>query len=238
MDKRIVLLHGWGGSPEKLEPLKEELEKKGWKTRNLRFPGLTLPAPKEVWGVQEYADYIEGQVPKLWKDYGYIVFGHSFGGRVATKMALGKSQGLKGIVLCALGGISRVNPVKRIFFWAMAKVGKVLMVYLPWAFAYRHILYRLARQHDYEKAEGIMKDVFRKVVGEILMPQLPGVQIPVLILWDKMDRVVSYRDGQKAKMLIKKAKMVLFKNMGGHKLPYFHPKEVAQEVEKWWQHLN
>jgi pimeloyl-ACP methyl ester carboxylesterase len=238
MDKRIVLLHGWGGSPEKLEPLKDELGKKGWKTMNLRFPGLTSPAPKEVWGLQEYADYIEAKVPKIWKKYGYFVFGHSFGGRVAIKMALSKHQGLNGIVLCAPGGISRSNFIKRTFFMTMAKVGKVLLVYLPWASVYRNLLYKLARQHDYERAGGIMKDVFKKVVGEILMPQLSEIQVPALILWDKYDRVVPYQDGNKAKKLIKNAIIILFNNIGGHKLPYFHPKEVAQEVEKWWQHIN
>lgn len=238
MEKRIVLLHGWGGSSEKLEPLVEELKTKGWKTINLSFPGLTLPAPKEIWGVLDYANYIEEQIPNIWKNNGYFVFGHSFGGRVAIKMALSKPHGLRGIILCAPGGLSRSNIIKRVFFNTLAKIGNLLTVHLPWASGYRQLLYRLARQHDYEKAEGIMRDVFRKVVGEILMPQLSGIQMPTLILWDKYDKVVPYQDGNRAKKLIKDAKIVLFNNMGGHKLPYFHPKEVVQEVEKWQQYIN
>ena len=239
MKKRIILLHGWGGGPEKLEPLAKALWECGWMVRNLTFPGLSgWPAPGEVWGGGEYADDVVRRIPEEWKKGGYVIFGHSFGGRVAIKMAVRRELGLRAIVLCAPGGLSRANLVKRTVFWLMAKAGKAFVVYMPLAEKYKRFLYRLARQHDYERAEGIMRDIFRKVVGELLMPQVEKIVLPTLILWDRSDRVVPYQDGERARVRIKKLKLVLFNRRGGHKLPYFFPEEVAKEIEKWYGHLK
>jgi len=227
------LLHGWGGSSEKLRPLSDCLRKAGWEVLNLGFPGLSLPEPTEVWGVNDYANYVSGKLPVKWRKEGYFIFGHSFGGRVAIKMAVQQFEGLKGTVLCAPGGLSRANAVKRAVFWLMAKMGKALVIYMPLVEKYKRFLYRLARQHDYEKAEGIMRDVFRKVVGELLMPQVDKIRLPTLILWDRSDRVVPYQDGERARLKIKKSKLVLFNHRGGHKMPYFFPEEVVEEIEKW-----
>ena len=214
-------MHGWEARAGKLEPLAEELRKLGWKVENLELPGFGLPAPKQVWGVGEYADWVKAKGGGKW-----VVFGHTFGGRVAIKLAARGAVG--GVVLCAPGGLSRPGRTKRALFRVLVKVGRALGLE-----RYKAILYKLAREHDYEKTLEIMREVFKKVVEEDLNPLTGEIKVPTLVLWGKQDRVVPYTDGQK----FKRAKLVLFEDQG-HKLPYELPGEVAAEIDKWSTHLN
>ncbi len=220
MEKRIVLLHGWEARAGKLEPLAGELRKLGWKVKNLEMPGFGLPAPKTVWGVGEYADWVKEKVGG-----DCVVFGHSFGGRVAIKMAARGT--VKRVVLCAPGGLSRPDGMKRMLFGALAKVGKTLGLE-----KYKAILYKLAREHDYEKTSGTMREVFKKVVDEDLNPLVGEINVPTLVLWGKQDRVVPYTDAQK----FIQAKVVLIENQG-HRLPYELPERVAREINIWMKSL-
>ncbi len=223
MEKKIVLLHGWGARADKLEALGSELERLGWETLDLDMPGFGLPAPKFAWGLDEYADWVKREAHKKWKEY--IVFGHSFGGRIAIKMAI--SGELRGVVLCAPGGLSRPNGIKRLVFGFLARLGRFLGLV-----QYKWILYKLAREHDYEKTSGVMREVFRKIVEEDLNPLSEKINVPTLVLWGKQDRVVPYTDGQK----FKQAKLVLFEGQG-HKLPYELPERVAREIDVWFSSL-
>lgn len=221
MEKRIVLLHGWETKTKKLEPLVWELGKLGWKTVNLEMPGFGLPAPKSAWGVKEYADWVEKKIG----DQNCVVFGYSFGGRIAIKLAARGT--IKGVVLCAPGGLSRPNAGKRMLFRILAKVGKIFDLE-----RYRAILYKLAREHDYERTEGIMREIFKKVVGEDLRPDVKKIKIPTLVLWGKKDRIVPVNDGEWIKEQVK-AELVLFEDQG-HKLPYELPEKVAKETDVWF----
>ena len=220
MEKRIVLLHGWEARAGKLEPLADKLRKLGWKVENLELPGFGLPAPKTVWGVGDYADWIKEKAGGE-----CVVFGHSFGGRVAIKLAA--RGAIKGVVLCAPGGLSRPGRIKRVLFGMLAKMGRAFGLE-----KYKTVLYKLAREHDYERTSGIMREVFKKVVEEDLNPLVGEIKVPTLVLWGKQDRVVPYIDGQK----FKQAKLVLLDGQG-HRLPYELPEEVAKEIDIWTESL-
>lgn len=223
MEKRIVLLHGWEARAGKLEPLAEELKKLGWKVENFELPGFGLPAPKQVWGVGEYADWVTKKMGG-----GYVVFGHSFGGRVAIKLAA--RGAVRGAVLCAPGGLSRLNGMKRGLFGVLAKVGKIIGLD-----KYKAVLYKLAREHDYERANGIMREIFKKVVDEDLRPEVLKIKIPALVLWGKEDKMVPVSDGEWVKEQIG-VKLVLFDGQG-HRLPYELPGKAAKEIDIWTESL-
>lgn len=219
----MALLHGWEARAAKLEPLARELQRLGWKVINLEMPGFGLPAPEFAWGVSEYADWVEKKM-----EGSCVVFGHSFGGRVAIKLAA--RGAVKGVVLCASGGLSRPNVMKRLLFGMLASVGKTLGLE-----RYRAILYKLVREHDYERAEGIMRDVFKRVVEEDLRSEARKIKVPTLVLWGKEDKMVPVSDGEWVKEQMG-AKLVLFEGQG-HKLPYELPEKVAKEIDVWFGSL-
>ena len=234
MQKNIVLLHGWGAETKKLEPLKEELETLGWDVFLPKIPGFENPPPDKVWGIEEYSDYVYKEIKTRFLNQKFFLFGHSFGGSTVIKLASRNPVDLVGIVLCAPGGISRGKFLKRILFTTLAKTGKVLLIIPGLAGEFKKLLYKAAREHDYEKTEGIMRDVFKKVVSEDLKPALKKISVPTLILWGENDKMTPISGASLVGQSIKQSKIRLFKEEG-HRLPYNKPRVLAREIDKWFQ---
>lgn len=233
----IVLVHGWGARTGKLDILKGELSKIGWKVLVPKLPGFELKNPKSVWGVTEYAEYVLREADKFFEGKSYFVFGHSFGGRIAIKIGSQRQKDISGIILCSSAGISRGNYFKRFIFLALSKFGQFFTP-TPWIFKFwKSLLYKLAREHDYENAEGIMKDVFKKVVAEDLKGEVAKIKVPTLILWGRQDRMTPVSDAFYIKRVLPEAKLVFFENEG-HRLPYNKPKEIAGEIDRWYKSLK
>ena len=230
--KRIVLLHGWGAETKKLEHLKKELEKLGWQVLLPKLAGFEKPAPKDVWGIKEFSDYVYEEIRRNFGNSTYYVFGHSFGGGIAIKLAVSSPGNLEALILCASRGISRSKTLKRLVFSMLAKTGKVLLITPQLAQGFRKLLYKAAREHDYEKTQGVMKDVFKKVIAEDLKPLLPKIKVPTLILWGEEDKMTPVKDAYFIKSVLPESKLVTYKNQG-HRLPYEKPKELAKEINLW-----
>lgn len=230
-NKNIILLHGWGASTAKLEPLGQALRKNKWHVLIPQLPGFDAPEPEGVWGVDKYAEYVSLWAAKAFGEEKYFVFGHSFGGRIATNMAF-SSKGVEGIILCATGGISRPNKLKRAVFFIFAKVGKVFLFFAPLANFWRKVIYKVSREHDYEKASPKMKQIFQRVVRENLMPLIPKIKKPIFILWGWHDRVTPVSDAYTICSVAQNFKMFIFPDQG-HRLPYELPQQVAEKIQQW-----
>ena len=228
----IVLLHGWGASKERLFPLGKALTEIGFRVLIPDLPGFGKSSlPSRPWGVGEYADFISKVIDKFYGKKKVYLFGHSFGGRVAIKIASRYPKKIAGIALCGSAGISRGNFFKRIFFLILAKTGKQIF---PQSERPRRLIYRLAREHDYEKTRGVMRETFKLVISEDLNPLLPKIKIPTLILWGTEDKMTPVTDGFILEKTIPKAKLVLFEGKG-HQLPYEKVKKIARVVNSWSQ---
>lgn len=233
MDKKnIVLIHGWGASTNKLKPLKKELAKLNWNVYIPKLPGFELKEPISLWGSDEYSDYIYKKSNNHFHSSNYVIFGHSFGGGLAIKLAAKNKKGVKGIVLCATRGISRGKLVKRILFYILAKCGKLLMLFPPLAKYFRKFLYKLAGEHDYEKTKGNMRDIFKKIISEDLKKYLPKINIPVLVLWGKDDGVTPLKDAKYIKRRVKLSSLVVYDKQK-HSLPYYKTKDIAKDIDIW-----
>ena len=237
IDKRIVLLHGWGASIEKLTPLGKELEKLGWKVFIPKLPGFDCPSPKQAWGTKEYAQYVLAKSQEFFDKKKFFLFGHSFGGKTTAKLAIIDNQSLLGIILCASSGFSRANPFKRVIFRILAKVGKVLFIIPPIAKISRKLLYKIVREHDYEKTQGTMRETFKRIIEENLKIVVNKIKIPVLLLWGKQDKMTPVKGAHYIKKVLSKARLVIF-NKEGHQLPYNKPKNIAKTINQWSQDLN
>jgi pimeloyl-ACP methyl ester carboxylesterase len=235
--KNIVLLHGWGASAEKLKPLRLELQKLGWKVCVIKLPGFDLKPPKEIWGLGNYCDFVLNGAKKKWKNEKFYIFGHSFGGRIAIKTSLLHPKSLDGLILCASGGISRGNVVKRLTFFVLAKIGKIFIIFPRFADFWKRIIYKAAREHDYEKADGVMRQVFKKVISENLKPVLSEISVPTLVIWGDEDAMTPIKDAYFITKNIRGSKLKVYKKQG-HKVAYFKAAQIAQEIEKWMQSLN
>ncbi len=236
--KNIVLIHGWGASVEKLMALKANLQKLGWSVYLPELPGFDAKAPKTPWKLNDYVSFVYKEANSIFKN-GYFVFGHSFGGRVAIRMATQELKQVRGIILCAAGGITRSAGIRRLFFLVLAKVGRLFMVIPPLASAFKDLLYKLAREKDYYKTSGVMRVTFRNIVGEPVGGEVSAISKPTLVLWGKMDKMTPLADAYKliGKLKKKLVKSVFFDKYG-HTLPYDNSLQVAQEIDTWYKLLT
>lgn len=234
--KNIILLHGWGANTKKLGPLKTELEKRGWHVLLPKLAGFENPPPDKVWGIQEYSDYVYEEAKREFGHENFFAFGHSFGGGIAIKLANKGIYNLSGVILCATRGVSRGKLLKRFLFSVLAKSGKVFILVPELASSFRRLLYKAAREHDYEKTEGIMKEIFRKVISEDLKPALKKIRIPTLILWGKLDRITPLKDAQFIKSVVDGSTLTIFPQEG-HRLPYNKPRLISKKIDIWFTKL-
>lgn len=230
----IYLLHGWGSSKEKLLPLGKALARGGWQVVIPDWPGFGSSAePSKPWGVQDYANFFRKFHDQLSPGSKIVYFGHSFGGRVALKLGAGNSREISGFVLCGSAGLSRGRLFKRVLFGLSAKIGRRLFGDCS---LFRRLLYKIAREHDYEKSSSLMKETFKRVVGENLRPCLAKIRQPVLILWGSDDRETRLKDAHVIVREVTGSKLKVFKGRG-HLLPYREPEKVAAAVTDWGKNL-
>lgn len=234
--KNIIILHGWGADCKKLDPLVKQLNSLKWNVFFPELPGFGDVTLSKIFNLEDYADYVKYEAKKHFGNRNYFIFGHSFGGRIAVKTSVENNK-LSGLILCGSGGFSRGNLIKRFIFIIFAKVGKMLFIYRPLGLFFKKLLYKSAREHDYEKTSGFLKTTFRNVISENLRVFVEKITIPTLIFWGVEDKMTPYKDALYIKCNILNTKLISYENEG-HSLPYSRPKELAVEIEKWYQSLR
>ncbi len=184
---RIVLLHGWGQPGASLLPLVTTLQR-DFEIFALDTPGNGVaPLPLENWGITDYVALVESWLATLAEKPTLFVC-HSFGARLAMRIAATQPDYLKGIVVVGGHGLKPIRPLlKQIKVWSLVRITKTL-----------GLLDRLAQtglkakwaarigSADYKNA-GAFRRVFVRIVADDVAPLLPRVQVPVLLLYGEYD---------------------------------------------------
>ena len=93
--KPFLILHGWGSNCERWAPVAELISQKGFKVVVVDLPGFgkssALPMP---WDTNKYINWIEQFIKEIGLSDFYIL-GHSFGGALASKIAVKHAQDVK-----------------------------------------------------------------------------------------------------------------------------------------------
>lgn len=236
--KEIVIIHGWGASVLKFEPLQRELERLDWKVHLIKLPGFDLKDPQWGWGIEEYAKYVENELSKSNNNKNPIIlFGHSFGGMISSQIVANNKIDVSGLVLCATNGVVRTSSVKRILFQFLAKVGKFFTKLLGIEDISRKLLYRIARVHDYEKTSGTMREVFQKAINFDIKPLVENLKTPILVLWGSEDKMTPVNAVKELHSLNTKVSSHIFNGIR-HNLPYIQPEQVANQIDKWYEDMQ
>lgn len=229
----MVILHGWGADSSHYEALGPLLANGGLHVIVPDLPGWgQTPAPETSWSVSDYrkwvAEFLQALAIKE-----FVLFGHSFGGRVAIKYTVEHPYQLRALILCAAAGIKpTTQSTKRKILAAAAKIGKpvfrapILRSVAPFA---KKFLYHLAGSYDYLKAHGTMKTTMTHVVQEDLAPFLPQVKRPTLLLWGNEDRSTPLSDAKLMASRIPRAKLEVFEGQP-HNLPKRIPEKLAASI--------
>ena len=102
--KPVVLLHGWGDNMESWTGVAASLE--GTHQVNiLDLPGFgKSQAPKNTWGLNEYAEFV-GEFLKKLEIIPEVIIGHSNGGAIAIRGLASGSLKADKLILLASSGI-------------------------------------------------------------------------------------------------------------------------------------
>ena len=85
------------------------------------------------------------------------------------------------------------------------------------------------RRRDYVKAQGIMKDVFQKVIQQDLAPIFSNMKPPTLIIWGDRDELTPVQDAYLMKDLIPNAKLHIIPG-AKHALNFEVPEKLSEII--------
>jgi pimeloyl-ACP methyl ester carboxylesterase len=226
--KPFLILHGWGSNSDRWIAVAEEISKKGFKVIVPDLPGFgksdTLLVP---WNTNKYISWIEQFVKELSLGDFYLA-GHSFGGALASKIAVKHVQEVKKLFLVSAACIRR-KTAKKSFFKKLSKIIK-LFYFLPYYSFFRKAIYKfIIRKSDYVYVEGIIKETYLNVVAEDLSFHLPFIKVPTVVIWGDKDDFTPIEDGYFISKQIKNSKLIVIPG-AGHDLNRKQPEILAEKI--------
>lgn len=229
----IIILHGWNLSGEKFAPLADGLRRRGYRVFTPDLPGFGKePAPGKPWHVEDYTRFVREWLRKK-RIRKPVFIGHSFGGRVSLKYSQMFPEDVESLILAGTPGFSPVPQKKLIFFLLVAKVGRLLFSLPPlnffadWA---RRWLYYLAGVKEFFRAEGSMRQTFKNIVQDDLVPSMESVKVPCLLLWGEYDLIVPVAIAHRMEEVIPRAQLKVIPE-ADHGAPYKLPEIFVSYVD-------
>lgn len=212
----VLLLHGWGASSTLFASTMAGLEH-AFTLIAPDFPGFgATPPPPAAWSVDDYMTWLVSLLDSLNIQRAHVL-GHSFGGRVAIRLASERPDRVAKLVLTDSAGI---RPQRTLTYWVRVSTFKTLRwlghsVVMPpplrrWASAQS----TKRSSTDYRQATGTVRGSFVRVVNEDLRPALSRIQAPTLLIWGERDEDTPLADAHLMERLIPDAGLVVFAGAG------------------------
>ena len=200
----LLLLHGYLSSKEAFARQIEYFSR-FYRVTALDFIGFGKSAPlQEGYSVGQYAEWLYGAMSRLQIKKTHVV-AHSFGCRVAVKLASEQNSVFDKMVLTGPAGI----VLKRGFSYRMkVKTYRLVKRFAP-AFAEKRF-----GSAEYKTLSPIMKESYKKIVNEDLRECARKVENPVLILEGERDDVTTKAEADIYAAAFPNAKLRLVP--GGH----------------------
>lgn len=226
MKKKIFILHGWAYSTEKWEPFLQLLTAKNVEYELVKIPGLTAPLD-ESWDLDDYVAWLRDILQK--EKAPVVLLGHSNGGRIILAYSLLYPEKIKQLILIDAAGIYHNEWhlwLKRFAFRNLARFKKI-----AYSTVLKNILYKLAREDDYNKAVPHMKQTMRNLIESDLTEQLGIIALPTTIIWGEHDTTTPVIDAKIMHEKMKHSKLFIIKG-ARHSPQFTHVEEVADIVLK------
>jgi pimeloyl-ACP methyl ester carboxylesterase len=183
----IIFLHGWGGTRDSLRAIGALFERTHC-VHLLDLPGFgEAPPPPDDWDTIKYTDLVQDYVLEHLRGP-VVLVGHSFGGKIAVRLAARRLPQISRIVLMGVPGLpvpgfSRVRARRAV----IRQLRKALIAVRPFtgqALIDWHT--RRFGSKDY-LAAGVLRPVFVRVVNEDLTESAHAIECPTLLLWGSDD---------------------------------------------------
>jgi pimeloyl-ACP methyl ester carboxylesterase len=227
-NKKVLIIHGWGATSYSWRNISYCLAKNGYESIALDLPGFgETPPPDNVWGVDEYVNFLVSFIKELNLDNFYLI-GHSFGGSLSLKLTYEKPKLINKLVLCDAAIIrkQRLNTRQRITK-AISHYGSKIVSRTPFYSFFEKIAYWFAGAYDYYQANGIMKEIFKKVINQDLSNIASKIKKECLIAWGQFDQATPLEDAFVLNELIENSKLRVIRE-SGHNPHRSHKEELCK----------
>lgn len=216
---RVVALHGWGRRGADFDRVLG-----GLPAIAVDLPGFgASPEPAKPLGSAGYAEMLaevmgETEAP--------ILVGHSFGGRIALRLAA--AHKVAGLVLTGVPllrtGVARKPSMSY----------RLLRSANRWGLVGDERMERIRRSRgsaDYRAASGVMRDTLVKAVNESYATELADLEVPVLLVWGQEDREVPLAVAEQALSLLKGGELIVLPGVGHH-VPLEAPGDLRAAIDR------
>lgn len=213
----MLLLHGWANDVETLRPVVGMVKHLGFRVFSVDLPGFGLSdTPEGSWGVDEFADVVLKLLDEL-SITRVNILAHSFGGRIAIKLAASDPGRIHKLILVDSAGIKPDRSIDYRAKVSLTKFIRKIASVLPESvskFLFQNLVDKMGSP-DYRNA-GKLRGTFVKVVNEDLRQYLSAIKSPVLLIWGELDRETPLSDGQLMKNLIPDLQLFIIQGAGHH----------------------
>lgn len=203
----IVFLHGWGGNSNSFAHI-EAFFAKHYSCIFISFPMFQLTdvnPPKEAYTLDIYADITKIIVEKeCGAGSSVLVIAHSFGARVAVKLASSTPTLFDKLLLTGAAGIP---PQRRLYTKLRIRLYKL-----------RRKLFKTSEHgkgsEDYRCLTPAGKRTFQNILKEDLRPQISDLSIPTLLIFGKKDKSTPLWMGKYWTRICKTSKLLIYEGAG------------------------
>jgi pimeloyl-ACP methyl ester carboxylesterase len=233
----ILILHGWGGSRKSWINVVDYLVKDGYRVIVPDLPGFgESEDPKNPQTVNNYRDFVLKFTEKMNLSSLYLV-GHSFGGRIAAKIASQNSQIVKKMVLCDASGIKMELDSKAKMISSLSRLGNIIFskrLFSEFRKIAKNIFHFFLRRSDYVKARGVMRETLKLVVQDDISSELSEIKTKTLIIWGQKDNMVPLKVANIFKEKIINSELKVFPGIK-HNPHREIPKELSKTIDDFFK---
>lgn len=207
--KTLVFLHGWGVNSKIFELLFYYI-KDDFEIFTMDLPGFGQTPIEKSMTLKDYADFVH----KFLKDNKIeqpIIIGHSFGGAITVKFSLLYPNEISKLILVSASAIRHPNTKTKI----IRKISKIFNPLVSEKIKFIILRILKLEKSDYAVIQNpLLKETFKNVINEDLVPFLSSIKIPTLVIWGEKDIVTPLAEGELIATSIPGAKLEIIKNAG------------------------
>ena len=217
----VVGLHGWARTRADLIRALP-----GVSLLAFDLPGFgASPEPPAAWSTADYAELLAEALGEL--DRPPVLAGHSFGGRVAVRLAAARPEAVRGLVLAGVP-----------FYRPDAPGTTPALAFRAARWAHRHGLLSERRMEelrqrygseDYRQARGIMREVLVRAVNESYADDIARITCPVELVWGANDTAAPLEYARRASEVLPHSHLEVIEG-GGHMSPVTAPDALRAAV--------
>lgn len=210
----LILMHGWGCDHTTVASIAAAASATHT-VYSLDLPGFgRSDEPRDVWGVDEYTDFVEKFARRLGIERPVLV-GHSYGGRISILYA--SRNEVSKVILVDAAGVRPRRPLSyyiKVYSFKLSRKMWQLLLGRDKAAARIERMRASKGSADYAAASPMMRRVLSKSVNQDLRNVMPLIKAPTLLVWGENDTATPMRDARIMDRLIPDTGLVSFPGCG------------------------